>query len=62
LSPEVFQTAVRKTIGPPVALFGSLRHIGETKKKVPNEIPEKNKKNIGARRFISDTVHPRWIC
>jgi hypothetical protein len=68
LSPEVFQTAVRKTIGPPVALFGSLRHIGETKnkkkqkKKFRMKFPKKNKKNIGARRFISDTVHPRWIC
>lgn len=62
MSPEVFQTAVRKTIGPPVALFGSLRHIGETKKKFRMKFPKKNKKNIGARRFISDTVHPRWIC
>jgi hypothetical protein len=41
-------------------LYGTLAK--RKKQKVPNEIPEKNKKNIGARRFISDTVHPRWIC
>jgi hypothetical protein len=48
LSPEVFQTAVRKTIGPPVALFGSLRHIGETKKKFRMKFPKKTKKYWGA--------------